>query len=787
MNKKDPSDRTDSLDVTPKKRTSSKKTTAATAATAANAPEAAPKKAPARKKKTVTLPETQPETPPPAPSAPVSLTLNADFSNVDSRIDFYPTHEIGGHRIRAGKPLPFGATLVPNGVNFSVYSSHATDCTLVLFDKGSPTPRAEIPFPKEFRIGNVFSMVVFDLDPETLEYGYRMDGPFDPQQGHRFDPSRILFDPYARVISGRDVWGEKPEWDNIYPHRSRLSFDDFDWEEDRQLEIPSEDLIVYEMHVRGFTRHPSSGVKFPGTFVGIREKLPYLKELGVNAIELMPIFEFDEFEHSHTDPETGTIDHLNYWGYSTLGFFAPKAGYAATGKKGMQVDELKALIKACHKQGIEVILDVVFNHTAEGNEQGPTLSLKGLDNQTYYMLTPEGYYFNFSGTGNTLNCNHPVVRNMVLDCLRYWVSEYHIDGFRFDLAAILGRAQDGSPLSNPPLLETLAHDPILAKTKLIAEAWDAGGLYQVGSFPAYGRWGEWNGKYRDTVRKFLKGNPGEVGDMAMRLQGSPDLYSSRGPTASINFITAHDGFTLHDMVSYNEKHNHANGEDNRDGANDNESWNCGIEGDTDDAGVLALRRRQMQNAFAMLLTSQGIPMILMGDEIGRTQRGNNNTYCHDNDLNWMDWSLLEKNHDLFTFVQRLNRFRHLHPVLRNRWHLSGRDYVGSGYPDISFHGERAWSPDWSHDSRTLAFMLCGKHARGGTLQDDDLYVMMNMHWEDHAFELPYLSQGRQWHVFVNTGAETPSVEPGEEVWLKDQRAFWMGARSVAILVGKAPR
>ncbi|GGJ52073.1 glycogen debranching protein GlgX [Deinococcus roseus] len=778
-------------EAVPKKASKGKK-----AAETAPVAEAAPakKKAAPRKKKVDAAPEPTPEpaqeAAPAAPAARERVQLEPavpDYSNVDSRIDFYPTHEYLGYRIRAGKPLPFGATLVPNGVNFSVYSAHATACTLVIFDKGDPTPKVEIPFPHEFKIGNVFSMLVFDLDPETLEYGYRMDGPWDPAQGHRFDPSKILCDPYARVISGRDVWGQKPDWDNIYPHRSRLSFDDFDWEDDKQLETPSEDLIVYEMHVRGFTRHGSSGVKFPGTFVGIREKLPYLKKLGVNAIELMPIFEFDEFEHSHTDPETGEIDHLNYWGYSTLGFFAPKAGYAATGKRGMQVDELKALIKACHKMGIEVILDVVFNHTAEGNEQGPTLSLKGLDNQTYYMLTPEGYYFNFSGTGNTINCNHPVVRNMVLDCLRYWVSEYHIDGFRFDLAAILGRAQDGSPLANPPLLESLAHDPILARTKLIAEAWDAGGLYQVGSFPAYGRWGEWNGKFRDTIRKFLKGEAGEVGEMAMRIQGSPDLYSSRGPTASINFITAHDGFTLYDSVSYNEKHNLANGENNNDGANDNNSWNCGAEGETDDPWINALRQRQVKNALAMMLTSQGIPMILMGDEIGRTQHGNNNTYCHDNDLNWMDWGLVEKNKDLLQFVQHVAAFRHRHPVLRNRWHLSGRDYVGSGYPDISFHGERAWSPDWSSESRTLAFMLCGKHARGGTVQDDYIYVAMNMHWEDHAFELPYLAQGLQWHVFANTGAEVTSVEPGDEIWLKDQRTFWMGSRSVAILVGKAPR
>jgi glycogen operon protein len=499
-----------------------------------------------------------------------------------------------------------------------------------------------------------------------------------------------LSDPYAKLVGGRDFWGIPPNWDDIYHHRSRIVFDDFDWENDRPLEIPPEDQIIYEMHVRSFTRDASSGVKakHEGTFAGIRDKIPYLKELGVNAIELMPIFEFDEFENSRTNPETGEM-LLNYWGYSTVSFFAPKAGYAATGRLEMQADELKALVKELHKNNIEIILDVVFNHTAEGNEKGPTISFRGIDNKTYYMLTPEGYYFNFSGCGNTLNCNNPIVRNLVLDCLRYWAEEYHIDGFRFDLASILGRDPWGFPLANPPLLETLAFDPILAKCKLIAEAWDAGGLYQVGSFPAYGRWAEWNGKYRDTVRKFIKGDA-TVGEMAQRLQGSPDLYAweGRAPATSINFITAHDGFTLMDLVSYNEKHNHANGENNNDGANDNDSWNCGWEGETDNPGINALRRRQIKNAVALLMMSQGVPMILMGDEIGRTQNGNNNTYCHDNQLNWLDWKLLDTNQDLFRFFKHCIAFRKAHPVLRNPNHFENRDYVGSGYADITWHGTK---------------------------------------------------------------------------------------------------
>jgi len=706
---------------------------------------------------------------------------------LDQRIDFYPTHTCGAYRLRPGKPFPFGATLVPGGVNFSIFSSHATACTLVLFEKGSEAPLAEIPFPEAFRIGHVWSMVVFDLDCETIEYGYRMDGPFDPAAGHRFDSGKILLDPCAKAIGGRDIWGTPPDWNNCYPHRGRLVFEDFDWEDDRPLEIPLEDLVIYEAHVRSFTQHPSSGVKHPGTFAGIREKIDYLKGLGINCLELMPIYEFDECENSRQNPTTGEI-LVNYWGYSTVGFFAPKAGFAATGRFGMQVDELKTLIKELHKHGIEVFLDVVFNHTAEGNEHGPTISFRGIDNQTYYMLTPEGYYFNFSGCGNTLNCNHPIVRNMVLDCLRYWASEYHIDGFRFDLAAILGRDQWGAPLQNPPLLESLAYDPILGKCKLIAEAWDAGGLYQVGSFPAYGRWAEWNGKYRDDLRKFLKSEAGVVGGLAQRLQGSPDLYGAngRGPTASINFITCHDGFTLYDLFSYNEKHNEANGEGNNDGANDNLSWNCGWEGDTDDPAILALRKQLMKNALALLMISQGVPMVLMGDEMGRTQGGNNNTYCQDNALSWLDWSLVAKNADLLRFAQLIIAFRHAHPALRHCDHYRNQDYLGSGYADVSWHGTRAWQPDWSEESRVLAFMLCGRHAKGGAAHDCFIYAAMNSYWDALPFELPALHAGVQWHVAANTGMPSPEdiFAAGEEPVLADQGQALVGGRSIVILVGR---
>jgi glycogen operon protein len=706
---------------------------------------------------------------------------------METRIDFYPTHEHQGYKLRLGKPFPFGATLVPGGVNFSVFSRHATSCTLVLFEKHAPQPLVEIPFPHSFRVGNVYCMVVFGLDYENIEYGYRMDGPMDPKGGHRFDKSKILLDPYAKALGGREVWGVPPDWNNMFPHRGRLVFEDFDWEDDHALETPIEDLIIYEMHVRSFTRHSSSKSKYPGTYAALMDKVPYLKELGVNCVELMPVYEFDEFEGSRKNPVSGETMY-NYWGYSTVAFFAPKAGYAATGQFGMQVDEFKNLVKELHKNGIEVMLDVVFNHTAEGNERGPTISFRGIDNSTYYMLTPEGYYFNFSGCGNTLNCNNPIVRNMVLDCLRYWASEFHIDGFRFDLAAILGRDPWGAPLPNPPLLETLAFDPVLGKCKLIAEAWDAGGLYQIGSFPAYGRWAEWNGKYRDDLRRYIKGDEGLVGAVAQRVQGSPDLYRAggRGPTASINFITCHDGLTLNDYVSYDHKHNDANGEGNRDGSDDNFSWNCGAEGFTWDAGINALRHQLMKNAVTSLMVSHGIPMILMGDEVGRTQQGNNNTYCHDNELNWFDWTLLEKNADLLRFFKNMIAFRRAHPVLRARDHVRNVDYVGSGIADITWHGTQAWNADWSNNSRVVAWMLDGKHAKCGTVQDNTIYVAMSSHWGGLWFELPKPPAGTSWHVFANTGMPLPQdiCEPGREPRLDNQDRFMLGPRSFVVLVAK---
>ncbi|MBE2270518.1 MAG: glycogen debranching protein GlgX [Anaerolinea sp.] len=682
-----------------------------------------------------------------------------------------------------GFPLPYGATVIDGGINFSVFSNHAQACTLVLYRPGEPEPFAELPFPDHYRIGNAFAMQVYDIDPATTEYGFRMAGAHDPENGHRFDDSRVLLDPYAKAISGRDTWrAENPLKDTPYPYRARVIQHEFDWEGDTPLHTPLEDLVIYEMHVRSFTAHESSGVKERGTYAGMIERIPYLKELGVNCVELMPIFDFDEWEHWRKNEETGEL-LVNYWGYSTVGFFAPKAGFAA----GDEISELKALVKALHQNGIEVLLDVVFNHTGEGNENGPTISFRGIDNQTYYMLTPEGYYYNFSGTGNTFNCNQPVVINFILDCLRYWVTEYHVDGFRFDLASILARNEFGAPLEDPPLLKALAFDPVLGKSKLIAEPWDAGGLYHVGAFPSYGRWSEWNGKYRDCLRKFLKGDAGQVEEMIQRLMGSPDLYPDRGAIASINFVTAHDGFTLADMVAYNDKHNEANLENNQDGFNDNNSWNCGVEGVTDDPAINALRRRQMRNAFTMLMVSMGVPMFLMGDEVARSQNGNNNTYCQDNALNYLDYTAKETNADLFRFFRLMIAFRMTHPVLRGSYHPRFTDYNKVGVPDMAWFSTEKFETGKPDERLTIAYFLGGAYAKGGLAQDNDIYVMLNMHWDDQPFDLPKLPFDRHWHVAVNTAADSPDdiAEPGQEKPVNAKGGkIKLKSRSVMVLIAK---
>jgi glycogen operon protein len=693
------------------------------------------------------------------------------------QIDTFPTRKIKNQEYGIGRVLPFGATIIDGGVNFSVFSKEATSCTLVLYHHGESKPFVEIPFPEEFRIGNVYSMIVFGLSIENTEYGYRFDGPYDPENGLLFDKSRVLLDPYAKSISGRTRWCEERKELGEFQHRGQFIREDYDWNGDKPLEIPASKLLIYEMHVRSFTVHPSSGVKHKGTYTGLIEKIPYLKELGVNCIELMPIFEFDELENERVVDDQRL---LNYWGYSTVGFFAPKAGYAASASFGMEADELKNMIRLLHKSGIAVILDVVFNHTAEGNENGPYISYKGIDNRTYYLLTPNGEYVNFSGCGNTMNCNNPIVRNVVLDCLRYWVSSFHVDGFRFDLASILSRDEDGNPMLEPPLLDILASDAILGKSILIAEAWDAGGLYQVGSFPDFGRWAEWNGRFRDCVRRFIKGGEECAPEMFRRIRGSDDLYGSRSAEASINFITCHDGFTLYDLVSYNEKHNEKNGENNQDGANDNNSWNCGVEGDTDNETVLDLRFRQMRNMFTILLTSRGIPMLLAGDEFANTQWGNNNAYCQDNEISWIDWSYLEKNHDLYDYVRKLIQFRKMHPVISEATYDFAHN--GTGYPELSLHGTRPWDLDEDAPGYCFSYMYAEDHVEHNMAEDTFIYVAVNAHWEEHWFEIPVLPEGYRWRLSFNT--EGYAEEPGEERELARQDGMMIKDRTIVVLVGE---
>ena len=690
------------------------------------------------------------------------------------RLDSFPTHELNGFRYRPGRVYPFGASLLYDGsINFSIHSRDATSCELLLYHIGEKEPFVCIPFPEDFRIGNVFSMIVYGLDYEDLEYGYRMDGPYVPEEGLLFDKEKILLDPYALLIGGRPVWGQ-PADDGDFPYRGRVIPVDFDWEGDKPLELPMKDLVIYETHVRGFTRDPSSGTKWKGTYAGLVEKIPYLKELGVNCVELLPIFEFDELENTRTyDGER----LYNYWGYSTVGFYAPKMGYATAGPMGLAAEEFKNTVKQLHKAGIEVMLDVVFNHTAEMGEGGPCISFRGIDNRTFYLLGPNGEYTNYSGCGNTMNCNNSVVFSFILDVLRYWVTDYHIDGFRFDLASILSRDEKGEPMVSPPVLEILANDVILGKAKLIAEAWDAAGLYQVGNFPSYGRWAEWNGKYRDCVRRFLKSDGDAWPELVYRLQGSPDLYGGRETSASINFITCHDGFSLYDLVSYNEKHNEANGEDNRDGNNDNLSWNCGVEGETDDPGILALRKRQAKNAMSLLLLSRGVPMLLSGDEFLTTRNGNNNPYCQDGPVTWLDWNRLEAHRDFYDYTRKMLALRRDHPVLRRSSFTIAPN--SSGYPEMSFHGTTPWDMDLTGPAHCAAILYAEPAADFGTPEDTFLYCIFNTYWEEKEFQLPVLPAGFRWSIYVSSADENAEKE-GRIV----EGSVSLISRSSMILVGR---
>ena len=663
------------------------------------------------------------------------LPVNGQILNME------PLEQVNGYQICPGFYMFDGATPIPEGVNFTIHSQGATACELLLYHRKAEEPYAVIPFPENYRIGNVYSMIVFGLNVEEFEYAYRLDGPYDPKKGLLFDKEHVLLDPYAKAVTGQSTWGKR-----VSPagYRARVVRNNFYWGAEVCPKIPMEELVIYELHVRGFTKM-AKDVNAPGTFAGIQEKIPYLKDLGVNAIELMPIFEFDELS------ECRTVDGkelLNYWGYNTVSFFAPNTSYASAVEYNREGTELKQLVKTLHENGIEVILDVVFNHTAEGDKDGQFISFKGFDNNIYYLLTPEGEYYNFSGCGNTMNCNHPIVQNLIIDCLRYWVTDYRIDGFRFDLASILGRNEDGSPMEVPPLLRALAQDPLLGDTKLIAEAWDAGGLYQVGNFPAFNRWSEWNGRYRDDMREFLKGGLWSAQGAAERLIGSPDLYDPavRGKNASVNFMTCHDGFTLYDLYSYNVKHNEANGWNNTDGSNDNRSWNCGVEGPTDDSEVLQLRKRMIWNACATLMVSRGVPMFLAGDEFGNTQFGNNNAYCQDNEVSWLDWELKEKNQDIWKFFQYMIHFRKNHPSI-----LGICKPARCGLSEVSLHGEHPWEDHYNDQTKVIAAMYAGYDSVKG--QDDIVYVIINAFWEPVEVTLPTLPAGMEWKMAVDTGNE----------------------------------
>ncbi len=684
-----------------------------------------------------------------------------------------PLDNISGFQVRPGFFRFFGATIIPGGVNFTIQSHGATSCELLLFHREAEEPFAALKFPDNYKIGFVYSMIVFGLDVEEFEYAYRLDGPYDEKKGLRFDKSKILLDPYARAVTGQSQWGCKNNPQHSY--RARVVQNNFDWGLERSEPIPMEDLVIYELHVRGFTKSPTSNVSCPGTFRGLEEKIPYLKKLGINAVELMPVFEFDEMRDARLIDENELLD---YWGYNPVCFFAPNTSYASGVEYNREGMELKHLIKALHDNEIDVILDVVFNHTAEGNEMGPSFCFKGFDNNIYYMLTPDGKYYNFSGCGNTLNCNHPVVQELILDCLRYWVTDYRVDGFRFDLASILGRSENGTPLNQPPLLRSLAFDPILGNVKLIAEAWDAGGLYQVGSFPSWKRWAEWNGRYRDDMRCFLKGDPGMSGIAAQRMTGSPDLYDPvyRGGNASVNFLTCHDGFTLNDLYSYNQKHNEANGWNNTDGFDDNNSWNCGVEGDTDDPNVLALRRKMMMNACAVLMCSRGTPMFLSGDEFCDTRYGNNNPYCQDNAISWLDWSLFEKNRDMFEFFRYMIAFRMDHPAVRRDLEPS---YIG--FPSMSIHGLTPWEPDAPESDYVSCVLFSGYDEENA--REDLIYVAVNAHWNAAEMTLPDLPEGYCWKIAVNTGDPKQQTFAEKEMPYT-QKHLLLGERSVIIFTGQ---
>ena len=710
------------------------------------------------------------------------------------------------HVIETGKALPLGASLTHEGVNFSIFSRNAVSITLILFESDkSDSPFIEIPLDKrKHKTGNIWHCFIRGLKEGTC-YLYRADGPYNPERGQRFNRYKTLVDPYAKALTDLSNWdyvkcsGYDPNQpgsdltysyndDILYQPRCIVIDNNFDWEGDTPLNYPLRFSVIYETHVKGLTAHSSSGVEHPGTYRGVIEKIPFLKDLGITSIEFLPVQEFNENEIPRYDPKTG-IKLTNYWGYSTVAFFAPKGSYSSDKTPGAQVREFKEMVKALHKAGIEVILDIVFNHTAEGNEQGPTFSFRGLDNSIYYILNENRrFYQNYSGCGNTVNCNHPVVRTFIMDCLRYWVMEMHVDGFRFDLGSILGRDQNGHIMENPPTLEQIAEDPVLSSTKIIAEAWDAGGAYQVGWFPG-GRWAEWNDKYRDNVRRYWRGDPKETRHFATRLSGSSDLYlrDGRKPFHSINFITSHDGFTMRDLVSFNRKYNDANGENNRDGSDNNLSYNYGIEGLTDEPVLKIIRDRQIKNFIATMMVSLGTPMILGGDEFGRTQNGNNNAYCQDNEISWYDWSLLEKNKELYRFIKEIIAFRLRHPGFMRPEFYTGRNGNYNAIPDISWYDEKGRSPDWNKIGYFLALQIDGSKAETLADRDDsDFFIMFNASLEIQSFIVAHPPHKKKWFCAIDTGLLSPNdiFAQGSEKILSSQTVYSLKARSLAVLISK---
>ena len=690
--------------------------------------------------------------------------------------------------VRSGVPFPLGATIRANGVNFAIFSRHATGVRLDFFNRpGDALPTRTILLnPVRNKTGDVWHVWLEGIQPGQV-YGYRFAGPYSPHEGHRFNPDKLVVDPYAKAIApaanhsyltalGYDASSPLRDLsisavdDAATAPKCVVTYPDFDWQDDQPLGLPWESTVIYELHVRGYSFHPSAGAAFPGTYHGLTEKIPYLKDLGVTAVELMPVQEFNENHMPRINPLTGRR-LKNYWGYDPVNFFAPKASYASVREEGAQMLEFKEMVRAFHRAGLEVILDVVFNHTVEGNELGPTVCFRGIDNAIYYWLAEDKrYYRDFSGTGQTVRAAHPVVRDMILDALRYWVMEMHVDGFRFDLASVLGRDRNGNVLSDSPLLERIAEDPILRDTKLIAEAWDAAGAYQVGSF-SYHRWAEWNGRYRDDVRKFWRGDEGMMPHFASRICGSYDLYhaSGKGPECSINFITCHDGFTLDDLVSYSQKHNEANGEDNRDGSDANYSNNYGVEGKSDDPAVEVVRRRQIKNMLLTLAISRGVPMLLAGDEFRRTQHGNNNAYCQDNEISWVDWSFLKRNREVFQFTRGALALRRAHPVLSREAYYTEEE--------LRWFDSKGKNPDWydPHQKR----LACLIHAQEGP----DLYLMFNADSKPVRFVLPAARSGA-WLLAADTTRPTPRnfYSPGAEIPLRNPLSYVVESHSAVVLV-----